>query len=128
MFDFLSSLVNFSALHTLTISIAENSRLSNNLTAKLSELLEKTAHVETFSFTSGQSPLSCRITLEQIFQIVPEHVKHLKVMVRDFDEIERIIDQLGNLSSITFQIVRVMARGFSDGRRLITEKREGSTC
>ncbi len=127
-FDFLSNLMNFSNLNSLTLIVAENRHLSPELIRNLRLLFKKTPHIETLSIKSGQSPLSCKITLEEIFQIVPKQVKHLQVMVKDFDDIIMIIDRLQHLSSIQIQIVRVMARGFSESRPAITGKREGSTC
>ena len=85
-------------------------------------------NVRTFSLTSGQSPLSTKINPEQIFQITPNSIKHLQIMVKDFDQIRLIINQFDYLSSIKFQIVRVMARAFSENRSSITQIREGSTC
>jgi hypothetical protein len=94
----------------------------------LNRELNTATNVRSLSLTSGQSPLTSGITLEQIFSMVPVHIKHLQVMVKDFDEVRLVIDKLQQLSSIKFQIVRVMARSFSENRPSVTEKRKGSTC
>ena len=91
-------------------------------------LLNTSLNIRTLPLTSRQSPLSCKITLEQIFSMVLLHIKYLQVMVTDFDEVRNIIGRLQQLSNIKFQIIRVMARSFSENRPSVTGKRKGSTC
>ena len=126
--NYLLSLINLSKLNSFILIAAENSRLSPQLIKNICLLVNSALNIRTLSLTSGQSPLSSKITLEQIFSMVPLHIKHLQVMVKDFDEVRTIIDKLQQLSSITFQIVRVMARSFSENRPIITQIRQGSTC
>ncbi|CAF0828893.1 unnamed protein product [Adineta steineri] len=119
--EYLSTFINLSFIRELSISIdLENEYVLDKLT-NIKNLLNQLYNLQSLRIDN------CLTSAEIIRLLVPNHVKYLRTVVPDIDDMKFIIEQLTHLSSITFEIFGKMKYFLEDFLTWLMETRINST-
>lgn len=100
--DYLSSLIDFSHLDTLSLILDLNGQSFKNISIIINSLFNRAYNVQ--SIILGSTRLTNLIEyLEILCPMMSNQVKHLTVDIEGTREMEWILDRFENFSSITFQ-------------------------
>ena len=67
------------------------------------------------------------INIETLCSIIPRSVKHLQISIRNIDDVKYVIEQLNQLSSVTFYSTNI-SKFYEDIIKWIGLKRKNSLC
>ncbi|CAF1200220.1 unnamed protein product [Rotaria sordida] len=95
--EYLSTFIDLSYIVELLISIDFDPKSVSNKLTNITHLLKQTLNLHTLTIDSSLT------SAENICLLVPDHIKHLQVSVKNIDDTKLIIEQLKHLSSVTFE-------------------------
>ena len=95
----LSDLINLDHLHQLVLNL----HYDIDIPAILTNLFRQTMQIDTLEIHNHCSSQNCTTTIEDICALIPSHIEHLKMTVKNINEMKILFDRFGYLSSITFQ-------------------------
>ena len=123
--SFTSTLVNLITIVQIKYTNTATREADLLTLADIGSLLQKTPNLMLLQL--GSSKTYCRLTLtaENICSITPSHVHHLVVAIKNFNEIQIVLERLENLSSAKFFFNEKSA--FSRILKWLKEKRNDSS-
>lgn len=72
-------------------------------------LLNKTSNLRSLLLFDYWAPDNCMERMETICSIIPSHLKHLKIRVKNIDDIKYILEHLIYLKSVTFEYAQILS-------------------
>lgn len=69
----------------------------------LTNLFRQTTQINALEIHNHCTSLNSTLTIEDLCALVPSHIKHLKMTVKNINEMKILFDRFVHLSSITFQ-------------------------
>ncbi|CAF0763463.1 unnamed protein product [Rotaria sordida] len=99
--DYLLKLIDFSQLYTLSLTLDLNQQSFQNIIKIINNLLNEAYNVQSIKLRSSR-PAYLIEYLQTICSMLSNQVKHLTVYIQDADEMQLILNQFENFSSITF--------------------------
>lgn len=99
---FVSNLIDLKTIVQVTVSSTLIRQCHPYMLASMTELLRKTSRVSSVDICYGFLSRQSRLTATDLYSMLPSHVKHLAVSIKDLNEIKHICNQLKNLSSANF--------------------------
>ncbi len=72
-------------------------------TTNLIDIFKQTSNIHTLEINNHLSALNSHTTLEDICLLIPSYIKHLKMTVRNINDMKILFDRFDYLSSITFR-------------------------
>ena len=101
----LSNLINVDHVRQLTLNLTYDLAADLHTTTTLTELLQQTTQIDTLEISNHFSSLNSTTTIEDICALIPLHIKHLKITVKNINEMKILFDRFDSLSSMTFQFL-----------------------
>ncbi|CAF1118761.1 unnamed protein product [Adineta steineri] len=117
----LSSIVRLT-IHLLTCDFSQNSTLRDYISA----ILKDTSNIHTLQITYMHTEQSFSST-QHLCSLIPQSVEHLKISIKNLEEIKTILKQLHQLLSVTFYSVNI-SNFYEDIEKWINLKRQNSIC
>lgn len=74
-----------------------------NTTTNLIDIFKQTIHLHTLEINNNLSSLNSNTTIEDICLLIPSYIQHLKITVKNINDMKIIFDRFDYLSSITFR-------------------------
>ncbi len=101
--DCLSTLIDFSLLDTLSLTLDLCQQSLKNILTIINNLLDRVCNIQSIKLHSPRyfNPTEC---IEAICSMLSNRVKHLTVDSTRTDQVQLILDRLENFSSITFRL------------------------
>ena len=100
--EFVSNLIDLNTIGQIKVSSAPIRQSNPYMISDMSKLLRQTTNLSSvdicFDFLSRKSCL----TATDIYFLVPSHVQHLAVAIKDLNEITNVLEQRPELSSASF--------------------------
>ncbi len=99
----LSNLINFTHLTQLILNLNYDLASDLNTTTNLINIFKQTSNIQTLEINNNLSSLNFNTTIEDICLLIPSYIKHLKITVKNINDMKIIFDRFNYLSSITFR-------------------------
>lgn len=99
---FVSKLIDLKTIAQVTVSSTLIRQSNPYMLAEMTKLLQLTSHVSSVDICYGFLSRQSRLTATELCLMIPTHVKHLAVSIKDLNEIKNICTRLHNLSSTNF--------------------------
>lgn len=80
-----------------------NLHYDTDIPAILTNLFRQTMQIDSLEIHNHCSSQNCTTTIEDICVLIPSYIKHLKMTVKNINEMKILFDRFAYLSSITFQ-------------------------
>ena len=100
--DFVSNLIDLKTVVQVKVLSALIRQCNPYMLADMTELLRQTSDLSSVDICFGFQCRKSNLTATQICSMIPSHVKHLAVSIKDLNEIKHIIERLEYLSSANF--------------------------
>ncbi|CAF0879864.1 unnamed protein product [Adineta steineri] len=99
----LSNLINLVHLSQLSLNLNYDYSLDLNTRAYLKNIFKQISNIRTLEICNNLSTIYSNITIEDICSLIPSYIEHLKITVKNINDMKIIIDRFEYLSSITFR-------------------------
>ncbi|CAF0876801.1 unnamed protein product [Adineta steineri] len=99
----LSNLINLVHLTQLSLNLNYDYSLDLNTRAYLKNIFKQISNIRTLEICNNLSTIYSNITIEDICSLIPSYIEHLKITVKNINDMKIIIDRFEYLSSITFR-------------------------
>ncbi len=99
----LPDLLNLSHLTELLLNINYDFALDANTTTNLSNIFKQTSNIHTLEICNNLSSIYSNTTIEDICLLIPSSIQHLKITVKNINDMKIIIERFEYLSSVTFR-------------------------
>jgi hypothetical protein len=99
----LSNLINLSHIKQIVLNLNYDLVSDINTTTNLINIFKQTLNIHTLEITNNLFSHNSNTTMEDICLLIPSYIKHLKITVKNINEMKIIFDQFDYLSSITFR-------------------------
>jgi len=100
--DYLSNLIDFSHLDTLSLTLDLCEQSFKNITTIVNTLFDRTYNIQSLNLRSTRSKNLVEY-LQILYPMISNQVKHLTFEIENVHELQWIFDRFENVSSITFQ-------------------------
>jgi hypothetical protein len=74
-----------------------------NTATNIINIFKQTFNIHTLEINNNLSSYNSNTTIEDICLLIPSYIKHLKITVKNINDMKIIFDQFNYLSSVTFQ-------------------------
>ncbi len=99
---FVSKLIDLTTIVKVKVSSVSIRTSDPNILADITDLLEQTSRLSSLDICFGFFSRKSSLTAAEICPMIPSHVKHLAVSIKDLNEIKSILERLQHLSSANF--------------------------
>ena len=99
----LSNLINLVHLTQLSLNLNYDYSMDLNTRAYLKNIFKQISNIRTLEICNNLSTIYSNITIEDICSLIPSYIEHLKITVKNINDMKIIIDRFEYLSSITFR-------------------------
>ncbi|CAF0798936.1 unnamed protein product [Rotaria sp. Silwood1] len=99
----LSSLINLSYITQLSLNLNYDLAFDLYTAANLINIFKQTSNIHTFEIYNNLSSINSNTTVEDICLLIPSYIQHLKITVKNVNEMKIVFDRFQYLSSITFR-------------------------
>jgi hypothetical protein len=100
---FLSMTIDLSRLVKLSLSVNFSHEYMPSIVCGANELLKHAVNIHTLWLFDYWAPANCTANMETVCSMTTPNIKHLRIRVKNSDDIKFIIESLENLMSVTFQ-------------------------
>ncbi|CAF0963154.1 unnamed protein product [Rotaria sordida] len=99
----LSSLINLSHITQLSLNLNYDLAFDLHTTTNLINIFKQTSNIHTFEICNNLSSINSNTKIEDICLLIPKYIEHLKITVKNVNEMKIVFDRFQYLSSITFR-------------------------
>ena len=96
-------LVHLSSLIELQLNLNYDLKRDANTSNYLVQLLQRTSQLRLLNICNNVSTIHSNMTIEDILIMIPKSIQHLKITIKNINDMKIIFDRLEYLSSIDFQ-------------------------
>ncbi|CAF2742985.1 unnamed protein product [Rotaria sp. Silwood2] len=121
----LQTIIDLSSLVCLSMQIlVHNLAQRSSLIDYISSILKKTSNIHSLKIIYNHTGEPF-INIEKLSSIIPRSIKHLQISITNLDEMKNILEQLNQLSSVTFYSLN-MSYYYEDIMKWIKVKQKNS--
>ena len=100
--SFVSELIDLTTIVHVKVSSTLIQRSNPFMLADMTNLLQQTCHVSSLDIGFGFFSRKSRLTATEVCSMIPSHVKHLALSIKNLNEIKNTLERLEQLSSANF--------------------------
>ncbi|CAF3335523.1 unnamed protein product [Rotaria sp. Silwood1] len=106
--QFLSTILDLTRITRLSLSVNFIPEHMLNTVANIKLLLSKTSNLHSLLLFDYWTPDNCMKRMKTICSIISSNIKHLKIRVKDIDDIKYILEHTEHLTSVTFEYAQIL--------------------
>ncbi|CAF4651152.1 unnamed protein product [Rotaria sp. Silwood1] len=106
--QFLSTILDLTRITRLSLSVNFIPEHMLNTVANIKLLLSKTSNLHSLLLFDYWTPDNCMKRMKTICSIISSNIKHLKIRVKDIDDIKYILEHIEHLTSVTFEYAQIL--------------------
>ncbi|CAF3550412.1 unnamed protein product [Rotaria socialis] len=99
----LSNIINLSTVTQVIFNLNYDIDFDLHTRTNLINIFKQTSNIQTFEICNNLSPINACTTIGDICSLIPSHIQHLKITVKNVNEMKIVFDRFKYLSSITFR-------------------------
>ena len=96
-------MINPAHLTHLSLNLNYDFASDVHTTQTLHNIFKQTSNIHTLEICNNLSSINFNTTIDDLCLLISSHIKHLKITVKNINEMKMIFDRFEYLSSITFQ-------------------------